>query len=55
MSGGAGYVLSKSALILAVEKAFKNPDLCKSAKKGSGASEDVEMGKCLERVGCGCW
>ncbi len=51
MSGGAGYVLSKAAVVLAVEKAFKNKDLCRSESRGAGAAEDVEMGKCLENVG----
>ncbi|XP_022079968.1 uncharacterized protein LOC110973433 [Acanthaster planci] len=51
MSGGAGYVLSKAALKLAVEKAFPNPDLCRSDARAAGAAEDVEMGKCLSRVG----
>ena len=47
MSGGAGYVMSKSALVLLVEKAFKNPMICRL----EGKSEDVEMGLCLEGVG----
>ncbi|XP_038045106.1 uncharacterized protein LOC119719683 [Patiria miniata] len=51
MSGGAGYVLSKAALVLAVEKAFPNAALCRSDAKAAGAAEDVEIGKCLSRVG----
>ena len=44
MSGGAGYVLSRAALRKVVEKGFCN-------KQASAAAEDVEMGKCLSRIG----
>lgn len=48
MSGGAGYVLSKAALILFVEKALSNGDQCKQSHDGA---EDAEIGKCLYNVG----
>ena len=41
MSGGAGYVLSRAALELFVEKALNNSLLCRSNNDGS---EDVEIG-----------
>ena len=44
MSGGAGYVLSKSALELFAKR---NSSICRSAEQGV---EDVEMGKCLEKL-----
>ncbi|XP_075151384.1 glycoprotein-N-acetylgalactosamine 3-beta-galactosyltransferase 1 [Haematobia irritans] len=47
MSGGAGYVLSREAVKRFVEKALPNTKVCNP--KNSGA-EDVEMGKCLEKV-----
>lgn len=50
MSGGAGYVLSRKAVELLVEKGFKDTKLCKSATHVGGA-EDVEIGRCLMNVG----
>lgn len=47
MSGGAGYVLSKEAVIRFVEDAIPNKALCRQSADGA---EDVEMGKCLEKV-----
>ena len=41
MSAGGGYVLSKEALRLLVEKALQDPKLC---KKDDTGAEDAEMG-----------
>ncbi|GFO50356.1 glycoprotein-n-acetylgalactosamine 3-beta-galactosyltransferase 1 [Plakobranchus ocellatus] len=48
MSGGAGYVLSKEALIRFITKGVDDPEVCRKGDKGV---EDLEMGKCLERLG----
>nr|XP_002731370.1 PREDICTED: glycoprotein-N-acetylgalactosamine 3-beta-galactosyltransferase 1-like [Saccoglossus kowalevskii] len=47
-SGGAGYVLSKSALRRFVECGIPNPSKCSPINVGK---EDLEMAKCLEKLG----
>jgi len=46
MSGEAGYVLSKEALGRLATKG-----LATECRSGSGGAEDVEMEKCMERIG----
>ncbi|XP_060084504.1 glycoprotein-N-acetylgalactosamine 3-beta-galactosyltransferase 1-like [Ylistrum balloti] len=46
MSGGAGYVMSQSALRMIVEDGLQK-DLCPR----DGNDEDVDVGRCLETVG----
>ncbi|XP_065350314.1 glycoprotein-N-acetylgalactosamine 3-beta-galactosyltransferase 1-like isoform X2 [Cloeon dipterum] len=47
MSGGAGYVLSRGALKKFVLEGLPYKDKC---RPDNGGAEDVEMGKCLEKV-----
>ncbi|CAN7937408.1 unnamed protein product, partial [Ixodes hexagonus] len=48
MSGGAGYVLSREAVRRLVEDGLSDPKKC---RQDGGGPEDVEIGKCLEKVG----
>lgn len=47
MSGGAGYVLSKEAVMRFVEDGIPDKTKCRGDNDGA---EDVEMGRCLEKV-----
>ena len=47
-SGGAGYVLSKEALRRFAVNGTNNPANC---RQDAGGAEDVEMGKCMEKLG----
>ncbi|XP_786522.5 glycoprotein-N-acetylgalactosamine 3-beta-galactosyltransferase 1-like [Strongylocentrotus purpuratus] len=50
MSGGGGYVTSRTGVKNLVEIAFKDPSKCWGMDKKGGA-EDVEIGKCFENSG----
>ncbi|KAG8238294.1 hypothetical protein J437_LFUL018253 [Ladona fulva] len=43
-----GYVLSHEAVRLFVEKGVNDSKIC---RKDHGGAEDVEMGKCMEKLG----
>ncbi len=45
-AGGAGYVLSRAAMRIFVERLFTNSTACPWGK-----FEDVQLGKCLSNVG----
>ncbi|XP_075163755.1 glycoprotein-N-acetylgalactosamine 3-beta-galactosyltransferase 1-like [Haematobia irritans] len=47
MSGGAGYVLSKSSLEKFATTAYNNNQVCNHTFK----EEDIQLGKCLENIG----
>lgn len=47
MSGGAGYLLSREAVKLFIEKGLPNPNKCSQENVGV---EDLEIGRCLEGI-----
>lgn len=50
MSGGAGYVLSKEAVIRFASKGLQDKSGI-TCRTDDGGAEDVEMGKCMEGLG----
>ncbi|XP_060064781.1 glycoprotein-N-acetylgalactosamine 3-beta-galactosyltransferase 1-like [Ylistrum balloti] len=48
MSGGAGYVLSRKAVNLLVEKGIDDSSKCRS---DGGGAEDLELGRCMQKLG----